>query len=253
MTQTKSIVLILSFTTLIFQGSLSLYAQQLDGSRFGSFIGKVVAAWNNDGRTMTLMEPFAYLDPKGRRWNAPVGSQVDGASIPQFAWSFIGGPFEEKYRNASVIHDVACIERRYDWQDVHLAFYTGMLAAGVSQIKAKVMYAAVFHFGPRWPRTVTVKDVPIGAASSWAKDIASHSRKGENSEVNIQPGPTRPQPCATCAFPLPDLPPDTAEIRVKFIPRNPTLSQGDFELLMRSIEKEDLALGAIEDFKIKNQ
>src|SRR5687768_12025993 len=102
---------------------------------FGDFVGKIVAEWLDNGREMRLLEDFAYIDPAGRRWEAPKGSVIDGASIPRFAWSFIGGPFEGAYRNASVIHDVACVERKLAWQDVHLAFYTAMRAANVSQAK----------------------------------------------------------------------------------------------------------------------
>ena len=119
-------------------------------ARFGMFQGRVVAKWNDDGRTMTLQERFTYLAPDSGRWEAPAGAIVDGASIPRFAWTFIGGPFEGKYRNASVIHDVACIERRRPWQTVHYAFYTGMRACRVTLATAKIMYAAVYHFGPRW-------------------------------------------------------------------------------------------------------
>jgi hypothetical protein len=130
---------------------LALFTSYASAQSFGSFIGDVVAKWNDDGRTMTLVEPFAYLDPAGVRWDAPKGATVDGASIPRFAWSIIGGPFEGKYRTASVIHDVACVEKKRPWETVHLAFYTAMRASGVSAIKAKIMYAAVYHFGPRWP------------------------------------------------------------------------------------------------------
>jgi hypothetical protein len=66
------------------------------------------------------------------------------------AWTFIGGPFEGLYRNPSVIHDVACVQRRHPWYAVHRAFYSAMLAAGVDLVKAKIMYAAVYHLGPRW-------------------------------------------------------------------------------------------------------
>jgi hypothetical protein len=118
---------------------------------FGSYIGKIVAEWLDDGRKMRLLDDFAYVDPFGSRWDAPKGSIVDGASIPKFAWSFIGGPFEGSYRNASVIHDVACEQRSRDWRTVHEAFYTGMLASGVQVLKAKIMYAAVYFLGPRWP------------------------------------------------------------------------------------------------------
>jgi hypothetical protein len=52
---------------------------------YGSYIGRVVVSWNEDGRTMTLLEPFAYVDPNGERWEATPGTQIDGASITQFA------------------------------------------------------------------------------------------------------------------------------------------------------------------------
>jgi hypothetical protein len=135
---------------------------------FGRFVGDVVAKWDKDGRIMTLTEPFAYISPSGDRWDAPKGSKIDGASIPRMAWSLIGGPFEGKYRDASVIHDVACVMRNRPWRDTHLAFYTAMLASGVERSKAKIMYSAVYHFGPRWygfrpdppdpPQTLTESD-----------------------------------------------------------------------------------------------
>jgi hypothetical protein len=117
---------------------------------YGEYTGEVDARWRADGRSMELLADFSYLDPKGIRWDAPVGSVVDGASIPQFAWSIIGGPFEGKYRSASVIHDVACDMQKRPWQDVHKAFYTAMMASDVNSLKAKIMYSAVYHFGPRW-------------------------------------------------------------------------------------------------------
>lgn len=117
---------------------------------YGKYVGEVIARWQADGRSMELLANFSYLDPKGIQWDAPIGSIVDGASIPQFAWSIIGGPFEGKYREASVIHDVACDEHKRPWQDVHKAFYTAMMASSVNSLKAKVMYGAVYHFGPRW-------------------------------------------------------------------------------------------------------
>jgi hypothetical protein len=123
---------------------------------FGKFIGKVVAQWDDSGREMVLTEPFGYIDPEGNRWDAPAGSVIDGASIPQVAWSVIGGPFEGKYRNASVIHDVACDQRQRPWDKVHLTFYYAMRACDVEESLAGTMYAAVYYFGPRWEETVTV-------------------------------------------------------------------------------------------------
>lgn len=126
-------------------------------SPYGRYVGDVVARWNLDNRTMTLERDFAFIDPLGVRWNAPKGSVVDGASIPQWAWSLIGGPFEGPYRPASVIHDVACAEKKAPWESVHLTFYYAMLASGVSERLAKIMYGAVYMQGPRWALTVHAK------------------------------------------------------------------------------------------------
>ena len=92
----------------------------------GKFVGTVQAEFNTDGRSMTLLQPFKYVDPSGIEWLAPKGSTVDGASIPQVAWSMIGGPFEGRYLDASVIHDVACVEKTRPWNTVHEVFYFAM-------------------------------------------------------------------------------------------------------------------------------
>ena len=127
----------------------------------GKYIGTVQAEWGKGGREMTLLAPFEYIDAKNESWKAPRGAVVDGASIPQFAWSIIGGPFEGLYRDASVIHDIACQDKKRPWNLVHETFYAAMLTSGVNATQAKVMYAAVYHFGPRW---VTPSAIPGGAA-----------------------------------------------------------------------------------------
>jgi hypothetical protein len=124
---------------------------------WGKFVGKVQSEWMGDGRKMRLLDDFAFIDPNGLEWKAPRGSVVDGASIPRFAWSFIGGPFEGPYRDASVIHDVACEEQRRTWEVVHLAFYYALLASGVDRLTANLMYLAVYYRGPRWPMTLRVE------------------------------------------------------------------------------------------------
>ena len=60
-------------------------------STWGHFEGSVQAEWLPDGRKMKLLADFTYIDGKGFRWKASMGSEVDGASIPQVFWSFIGG------------------------------------------------------------------------------------------------------------------------------------------------------------------
>jgi Protein of unknown function (DUF1353) len=120
------------------------------GGQFGHFEGKVKTEWIEANRKMQLLEDFSFVDSKGTKWPAPKGSIVDGASIPQVLWSVVGSPYTGEYRNASVVHDVACVTRDHSWQDVHRMFYEACRAGGVGEQKAKLMYSAVYHFGPKW-------------------------------------------------------------------------------------------------------
>jgi hypothetical protein len=122
---------------------------ETDGN-WGRFEGRVVTEWLDDGRDMRLVEPFVYVDVAGTHWPAPAESVVNGASIPQAFWSVIGGPFVGRFRNASVVHDVACVERTRNWREVHRMFYEACRCADAPLIKSKIMYYAVYHFGPRW-------------------------------------------------------------------------------------------------------
>src|SRR5438034_3210995 len=82
----------------------------------GRFQGTVATEWLDDGRRMRLLQDFRFLEPDSTEWIAPRDSSIDGASIPQVFWSFIGGPFEGRYRNASVVHDVACVVKTRPWR-----------------------------------------------------------------------------------------------------------------------------------------
>lgn len=120
-------------------------------SGHGKFEGSVKAEWLPDGRSMRLVEDFKYFDPTGHQWIAAAGDIVDGASIPRVFWTFVGAPFEGKYRNASVVHDVACDSKTEPWKLVHRMFYHASRLGGVGLIHGLVLYGAVYHFGPRWP------------------------------------------------------------------------------------------------------
>ena len=78
---------------------------------------------------MTLLSELRYTDPDGVAWIAPAGSVVDGASIPRVLWSFMGGPFDGRYRNASVLHDVAYDQKTRPWEDADRMFTTRCVAA----------------------------------------------------------------------------------------------------------------------------
>jgi len=126
-------------------------------SEFGAFDGPIDARLDPGGRKLTLLAPAGFTDPLRVHWPVPAGAVVDGASIPRPFWSFIGGPLEGRYRDASVIHDHYCDTRARTWKDTHGVFYYGMRARDVGQVQAKVMYYAVYHFGPRWPQPGDLK------------------------------------------------------------------------------------------------
>jgi hypothetical protein len=70
------------------------------------FSGEPLARWDGP-RNMVLVEDFYYIDPNGKKWIAPCGSRINGATIPKFLWDELGGPYSGPYRRASVVHDVA--------------------------------------------------------------------------------------------------------------------------------------------------
>ena len=116
----------------------------------GRFDGDLILKALPNGRDMELVRPFNYIDSRGISWPVPSGTRVDGASIPSVFWSIIGAPYTGRYREASVIHDHYCVTKSRHWKAVHKVFLEGMLARGVDNIQAKLMYLAVYRFGPRW-------------------------------------------------------------------------------------------------------
>jgi hypothetical protein len=132
---------------------------------WGQFIGRPQTEWDDDGRDMTLLADFEYEDQHGKHWIAPSEWTIDGASIPPIFWTLIGGPFEGKYRNASVVHDYECDVEQNPWKGVHRMFYNASRCGGVDELKAKVMYWAVYHFGKRWPEPTAERgDISIDGA-----------------------------------------------------------------------------------------
>jgi hypothetical protein len=123
--------------------------ESCNSSGGGRFEGELKFHWVTEG-TMELLAPYAYIDADGKRWDARLPLQTDGASIPSVFWSVVGSPFTGDYLPAAVVHDWYCVHRTESWEDVHRMFYQASLTAGVGEVKAKILYAAVYHFGPRW-------------------------------------------------------------------------------------------------------
>ncbi len=122
---------------------------------YGEFVGNPVGEFmtglpGTDRPLFELHQKFSYKDPNKLLWTTPKGEVIDGASIPSFAWSIVGGPFSGNYLNAAVIHDYYCCAKNRNYYDTHEAFRRGMLVSGVSSSKAWLMWAAVRYAGPDW-------------------------------------------------------------------------------------------------------
>lgn len=140
---------------LLSLGAFTTVATAEDGGRF---VGRVAVEWlDEDGgsRNMRLLEDFSFVDPAGKTWMVPEGAIINGASIPRAFWSAIGPPFVGAYRRASVIHDYYCETMSEPWKTVHWMFYEASVAAGVDEVTAKMMYAALYGAGPRWEETTS--------------------------------------------------------------------------------------------------
>jgi hypothetical protein len=96
---------------------------------------------------MKLAQPFGYVDSKGQVWDVAAGAETDGASIPSLFWT-THPPLTDKYLSAASSMTTSRTQSR-SWQDTHNVFYEAMLTAGVDGRTAKVMWAAVYNFGPR--------------------------------------------------------------------------------------------------------
>jgi len=116
-------------------------------NKYGSFSGNPKTEWLVDefgaDRDMKLLEEFSYTDPNGKKWIAPIGSHINGASIPRPLWSTVGSPYTDDYRRASIIHDVACDDPEVNRKDADVMFYYACLAGGCSLAQAKLLYAGV--------------------------------------------------------------------------------------------------------------
>jgi Protein of unknown function (DUF1353) len=102
----------------------------------------------------TLQEPLRFKDATGLVWEAMAGLVTDGASIPGIFQPLIGGPFDEKFIKAAVVHDHYCDRHVRSWRKTHRVFYEALLDQGVSVAKAKTMYLAVVVGGPKWIKLI---------------------------------------------------------------------------------------------------
>lgn len=94
---------------------------------------------------------MVFDNKKFKQYNFEVKENYcwDGASIPRFAWRLIGANTAAEFLIPSLIHDVLCENHHYIDNDRELSskiFRALLIAAGVNEFKANIMYAAVDTF-----------------------------------------------------------------------------------------------------------
>jgi hypothetical protein len=89
----------------------------------------------------------------------PAGLVTDGASVPRVFWVMYP-PWTGNYRKVAIIHDHYCNTKSHTWQETHNIFYEAMLAEGMGERIAKVLWAAVYNFGPAGGRAPSVRPRP---------------------------------------------------------------------------------------------
>lgn len=77
----------------------------------------------------------------------------DGASIPRMFWRLIGANTAAEFLIPSLVHDVLCENHGYIDNDRELSskvFRALLIASGVGEVKANIMYSAVDTFQKFW-------------------------------------------------------------------------------------------------------
>lgn len=123
--------------------------------------GPPLTEWLPGTNKMRIARAFTFYDPRGKKWQVPLGWKVDGASIPRILWPIAGSPFDGPYRDASIIHDYYCDVKTRSWKETHRVFYDAMIASGVSASEAGQKYWAVYHFGPTWGEPRSLFQLPL--------------------------------------------------------------------------------------------
>lgn len=110
------------------------------------FSGNPRTEWLSDkgsDRDMRVIEAFSFTDGKGRRWEVPAGTQVNGADIPRTLWSSVGSPYTGDYRRAAILHDAAIRDPQVRRIEADAMFYEACVAGGCPAKQAKLLYAGV--------------------------------------------------------------------------------------------------------------
>jgi len=97
-----------------------------------------------------LGERLVFLQGNGTEWISPAGAILDGRSVPSLFVKVIGHPFESTFRKSAVTYDYAVKIKQHSWETAQRMFQEALLAEGISESDAKVMYLLLSGSGTRW-------------------------------------------------------------------------------------------------------
>jgi len=117
------------------------------------FIGKSSFRFLEDGRGIQAIEGFQFQDSKGVLWEVPRGQITNGAAIPRSLWSVFGSPLSGEFIAGSALLDRYTADQTRPREQVLQMYREALIASGVSETKASVLYNAVKSFGPNWTQT----------------------------------------------------------------------------------------------------
>jgi len=115
-----------------------------------SFFGNLSLKIDEEKFQVMTNGELGFIDSSGKKWVVPKGVIANGASIPRIYWSQLGSPLNSEYTIPLILHDYYSTTRTESYEAVNKMFYEALLKSGVSEVKGKIFYAAVAHFGPRW-------------------------------------------------------------------------------------------------------
>ena len=136
-----------------------------------------------------------FVDSEASRWIAPQRTLTDGASIPSIFVPIIGARRSPEFLNAAAVHDAYCgignetlpEYQSRTWEETHRMFYDALRAGGTEELRAKVMFAAVYLGGPRWQDDKrNLKNAPV-------RKMRRTMREARNYITQTKPTPSRAQ------------------------------------------------------------
>ncbi|OIN60244.1 DUF1353 domain-containing protein [Arsenicibacter rosenii] len=117
------------------------------------FVGAPVVQYlNAQGQLygLRIKTGFGFVDEAGKIWVVPDGVIIDSTSLPEQARTLAGSPYTADYRNAFIVHAYHCKHKQEKWLAIHRMFFEACLTTGVDEPTAKMMYAALYAYAPRW-------------------------------------------------------------------------------------------------------